>query len=66
MPLLRSINEYGIHLPMDLEIYKGAADAPVTGHMSVLDPDDNEKGRISAMDSSVTITDELDPIFQPE
>ncbi len=66
MPLLRSINEYGIHLPMDVEIHKGPSNAPVTGRMTVLDPDDNEKGSILAIDSSVTITNELDPIFEEE
>lgn len=66
MPLLRSINEYGIHLPMDVAIDKGAVNTPVTGHMKVLDPSDNEKGRILAISDSVTITDELDPVFQEE
>lgn len=60
MPLLRSINEYGIHLPLEVVISKG------NGKMSVLDPSDEVKGEILARDEKVTITTTLAPEFQPD
>lgn len=60
MPLLRSINEYGIHLPMDVVITKGQ------GTMTILNPSDEEKAIIFAQSDLVTITPELAPEFEPE
>lgn len=60
MPLLRSINEYGIHVPFDIVITKGEAE------LVILDPSNNVKGLMEASNASVTITPTLAPEFQPE
>ena len=59
MTLKKSINEQGVHIPLELIVAKG------NGVFTIIDPDGNEvKGVISSQDGKVTITTTLAAEFQ--